>query len=478
MSLSPEAPSRVPSAAVPATKHRPLPPALRRRVEALARRTGTPGIAVGVLHKGIAHAGGVGVTNLDAPVPVDENTLFQIGSTTKTFTATAAMKLVERGKLALDRPVRRWVRDLELPEERATRRATLEHLFTHTGGWLGDHWAHTGRGDDALAKVVESLRKVPQLTPLGEVWSYNNAGFYLAGRVLELVTGKPYEQVIAEMLFRPLGMERSFFFAEDAIAYPVAAGHAKVKGRQVVLRPWGLPRSVNPAGGIVSSVLDQLRWARFHLGDGTTPQGKRLLRRSTLRLMQQPHAPAGGMADAVGISWLLRDVDGVRLVGHGGTTYGQLSAFAMVPERGFAITILTNSMTGRAVYGGLQRWALEHFLGILDRDPRVRTLPPRELAEYGGRYRPAGSPWAIAVRASRGGLVAAYIRPKSVKAADVAGQIPPPMRLGFFAEDRARVLDGPLKGGRVEFLRDPRGRITWMRFGGRIHKRSGTGDRR
>src|SRR5919107_1550561 len=103
-----EAPTRL--------KTRPIDPALARFVRARMRDTGTPGVAVGVLHKGRAYGSGFGVTSIAAPDPVDEETLFQIGSTGKTFTATAVMRLVERGDLELDVPGRRYLRELELKD--------------------------------------------------------------------------------------------------------------------------------------------------------------------------------------------------------------------------------------------------------------------------------------------------------------------------------------------------------------------------
>jgi len=110
-----------------------------------------PGVALGVVWDGRDFMAGFGVTNVDHPLSVDGDTLFQIGSTTKTFTGTAAMRLVEMGKLDLDTPIRQYLRALRLADEEATARVNLRHLFTHTGGWVGDYFLDTGPGDDALA---------------------------------------------------------------------------------------------------------------------------------------------------------------------------------------------------------------------------------------------------------------------------------------------------------------------------------------
>src|SRR5207244_1574033 len=113
------------------------------------------------------------VTNLEHPLPVDADTLFQIASITKTMTATVIMRLVERGVLDLDAPVRRYLPEFKLRDDDVAKRATLRHLVTHTGGWLGDCFADFGKGDDALALYVAAMAELEQLTPLGEIWHYS-----------------------------------------------------------------------------------------------------------------------------------------------------------------------------------------------------------------------------------------------------------------------------------------------------------------
>src|SRR5439155_16593380 len=139
-----------------------------------------------------------------------------------------------------DAPVRRYVPEFRLRNAEAERKASIRHLLPHTGGWLGDYFEDSGRGDDALAKVVEKLGKIKQLTPLGEVWSYNNAGFYIAGRVIERVTKKPYEAALKELILDPLGLKQSYFFAEDVLTKRVVAGHVThpKTGKSTVVPTW------------------------------------------------------------------------------------------------------------------------------------------------------------------------------------------------------------------------------------------------
>ncbi len=259
-------------------------------ITAEMERWHVPGVAVGILHNGGTYTAGFGVTNVDHPLAVDSDTLFQIGSTTKTITATIAMRLVEAGKLSLDMPIRGYLPELRLSDESVAERVTLRHCFTHTGGWLGDYFDDTGDGDDALARYVAQMADLPQLTPLGEIWSYNNAGFGLAGRVIEAVTGQPYEDVARQLVLEPLGMEMSFFGAADSITHRCAVGHTVLdaedpeKARAEVARPWALARNANCVGGLISTVKDQLRYARFHLGDGLAESGERLLTPESMAL--------------------------------------------------------------------------------------------------------------------------------------------------------------------------------------------------
>src|SRR5215216_32932 len=161
---------------------------------------GIPGVAIGVLDGGEETVRGFGVTSVEHPLDVDGDTLFQIGSITKTFTCTVVMRLVEEGRLDLDAPLRTYLPELRLRDEDVASRVTMRHLLTHTGGWVGDYFDDTGPGDDALGRMCERLVDLPQETPLGELWAYNNAGFYLAGRIVEVVVGRPFEHVLRELV--------------------------------------------------------------------------------------------------------------------------------------------------------------------------------------------------------------------------------------------------------------------------------------
>ncbi|HYW23372.1 MAG TPA: serine hydrolase [Terriglobales bacterium] len=440
---------------------------LRERLAAAAERIGVPGAAAGVLLDGREEYAYHGVTSVENPLPVDATTLFQVGSTTKTFTATALLRLVEQGRVELSAPVRRYVPELRLRDEDAAERVTVLQLLNHTAGWAGDHFLDTGDGDDALARYVESMAELDQVSRPGTIASYNNAALSLAGRVVERVTGLPYETALRELVLDPLGMEQSSLVPADVMSRRFAAGHTQVDGTVRVARPWRLPRAANAAGGLASSAADQLRYARFHLGEG-----EGLLRRDTLELMRRPTASLGGgaLGDEVGISWLLRMAGGERLAGHGGSTNGQQSAFVMVPGRGFAITVLTNSDRGAQLHRELVRWALDAYAGVVERDPEPLALSPAELAAYAGEY---GTDIGLLTLAVDGGDLVARVRyaPAALARLRVVFEVPreelPPMPLRVLPGDGYVVADGESKGTRGRFVRRD-GLVVGIYFGGRV----------
>jgi CubicO group peptidase (beta-lactamase class C family) len=416
--------------------------------------TATPGVAVAILQEGEEHAAGFGVTSTENPLEVTPDTLFQIGSITKTFTGTVAMVLVERGELDLDAPLRTYLPELELADATVAERVTTRHLLTHTGGWEGDYFDDFGAGDDALARMIDALVSVPQLTPLGEIWSYNNAGFYLAGRVIEVVAQTTYEQAVQELLLDPLEMKNTFFFPEDVMTRRFAVGHHRSdEGPPPVARPWPIGRAHHAAGALASSVRELVRWGRFHMSDGGG-----VLARATLDEMQRSQLHVGSIFDEIGITWAIANRNGRRVLSHGGGTSGQIAFFGFLPDEGSVLTVLTNHQRGAEVV----KAATETF-GIGDPERVAIDLDP---SEYIGTYTSALVD--VELRREDGSLLLVYTPKGGFPRKDSPpAPGPPPAPAAFYAEDRLFVPEGPLKGTEAEFLRDPDGRIAWFRFGGR-----------
>ena len=445
-----------------------------------AAELGVVGATAGVLLDGEATTAFTGVTSVENPLEVDGRTLFQFGSTGKTYTATALMILAEQGKVDVDAPVRTYVPELTLRDKDVQEKVTVLQLLNHTAGWQGDAMTDTGDGDDALDKYVALMADLQQESPLGSTVSYNNASLSLAGLVIAKVTGSVYEQAIRDLLFTPLGLADTWFRPNDIMSRRFACGHnTQDDGRVTVARPWALPRGNAPAGGMSATIGDQLAWARFHLGDGKAADGTRVLSEASLARMQQPTVDMAGSAlgDAVGISWLLKDVGGVRQVSHGGTTNGQFSDFTMVPERGFAVTCMTNTSPGGPhLYEAVTAWALEHHLGVKAVSPVPVDRSDSELTPFIGSFETIAA--AVEVTIDKGMLQAAVtIKPAMANQLREAGEDVPeqqPFRLGMLSDgDQYVVVGGIGDGMRGYFTRDAAGKVAGVHLGGRLATRVG-----
>jgi CubicO group peptidase (beta-lactamase class C family) len=454
--------------------------ALQESVIRARRERDVPGVSVGVFVDGVEHYAYDGVTSVRDPLPVDEDTLFQFGSTGKTYTATAMMRLVERGDIELDKPVREYLPEFELADEEAAHTVTILNLLNHTAGWEGDLSDNTGEGDDALERYVSLMRNLRQVYPPGAAVSYNNASLSVAGRILERITGTTYEQAVKDLVLEPLGLQDTLFFMTEIMMRRFAVGHSREDdGTIKPAKVWAMPRGGAPAGGMSATARDQIAWARFHLGDGTAPDGTRLLSAETIGQMQQPtvSVPGSAIGDHIGISWLLRDIGDTRLVAHGGTTVGQYSEFVMAPSQQFAVIAMTNcGPNGHQFNERVVSWALKHYLGVVEEEPVPLKLPNDALAEYAGIYETIVAHCEVTV--DDGHLIAKVrIKPEMKETLRAAGEnvdeeSPPiPVALLAGAKDRYIVPDGPAKGTKGFFSRDESGAVTGVHLGGRLATR-------
>jgi CubicO group peptidase (beta-lactamase class C family) len=435
-----------------------------------------PGLAVGVLRNDEVQTWGYGVASLETGVAVRPDTLFQVGSFSKVFCATLVMTLVDEGRLDLDTPVVEYLPELTLADAQALGALTMRHLLSHTSGIFGDDFSDHGMGDDALAKAVANFGSLRQYTPPGTSWAYCNSGFDLAGRVVEQLLGMPYEQAMRERVFGPLGLERTFFFAHEAIAYSVAVGHTlpDPAGREhAVTRDYYMARRSNPCGGIISTVGDLLAFARFHLGDPPTGSGQaavgdtRVLSAESIKAMQQEQTKAANFVDAWGIGWDISYVDGVTVIGHGGSTNGFQALLKVVPDRQFAIAMLSNGTLGAATVRSVAEWALEHYCGLRVTSPTTISLSEAQLLRVAGTYTQDQMTGTIAVH--NGGLIIDVKAPKEEGAEPQ--QVLPPITLKPISALEFLAIDGPFAGMRVDFIPGEGDSIRFVRLGGRLADR-------
>ena len=289
------------------------------------------GVAFGLSKNGASQRRAFGLTNIDNPQAVTPDTVFPIASISKTVVGTAMMRLHDQGVVDVEAPVREYLTDFQVGDPVATRDVRIWHLLTHTPGWEGQ-LGTPDRGSATLASFTQGLTDLSQLARPGEVWSYNNAGWGVAGRVLEVATESTIGEALHDLVFEPLGLDRAFSRTGEAMTYRFAAPHREQGGRTVVNHSFQLPANVS-AGGCVMSVENMIRYLEFHLGDGTTPDGMRLLSRASLEAMRTARIQKNSSTDTMGLGWHLRALNGVLTAQHGGTLGGHCLHAQLVPER-------------------------------------------------------------------------------------------------------------------------------------------------
>lgn len=416
-----------------------------------------PGVAIGVYHKGQFRTASFGITNVDHPQRVSADTLFQIGSITKTMTGTIMMRLVEQGKLDLDAPVRKYLPLFTVKDEAVSANVKVRHLLTHMSGWVGDYFSDTGEGNNALDLVVAEMAELEQLAPLNTVYSYNNSGFYVLGLIIEKVTGDTLANAMQSMIFNDIGLAHSYIKPTDVMTKSYVVGHSASSNGLTVASPWALYRAAWAVGGGVMTAGDMLKYAAFHLGDGTNSNGKQILKKSSLEAMQALQAPKSGTEDAVGITWHLSSIGGEKTISHGGSTNGQQAYLLMLPQRDFAITILSNAGSAYALHNKINAFALEQYFDLKNALPKSQTLSQGDLTEYEGHY---SRPFVdLKISVSEGRLLIQTVPKQSFLGEEILPP-PPPEVFNFFEKDRVISEDGNRK---AEFIRLEDGSIGWFR---------------
>ncbi len=364
------------------------------RLPALLDQYEVPGAAVAVDLGGEVVAHGAGVLNLSTGVEVNTDTLFQIGSITKLWTATLVMQLADEGLINLDAPIRSRLPEFRIADESAASAITVRQLLNHTAGFEGDIFTDTGRDDDCVEKYVATLGDVPQLFSPGQLFSYNNAGYCVLGRLVEVVRGKPFGTCLHEHLFTPLGLTHAAHGADDAILHRTAVGHLRPTPEDP-MQPapvWSLAPSNSPAGSMLAMrPQDLLAFARMHLDGGRAGDGTVVLSEATAKAMREREVELprlGVMGDAWGLGWEIFDGAGTGVIGHDGTTIGQAAFLRLVPEHDLAVTLLTNG--GKPI--GLYREIVGHVLRELA-DVGLPAMPvpaadpqPVDAGRYVGTY--------------------------------------------------------------------------------------------
>ena len=361
------------------------------------KQKNTPGAVIVVVSGDqVVYQKAFGVANVETNAPMQPEMLFRLGSTTKMFTAAALLSLAEKDKIKLNEPVGTRVKGLD-PKIAAV---TPHHLLSNSAGFR-DFAAPVLSNDDAsLGNMLRAWKDDIFFAEQGEIYSYSSAGFWLSGFVIEDIYGKPYADAMDELIFKPVGMERTTFRPFLAITYPFATGHALDNGKPAIIRPMFNNTAMWPAGSIFSNAKDLSRWVIALLNDGRVG-GQQLLSTSLVNQLKGHHVGVPGEKDSYyGYGLTVFKFKDLEFVAHGGFSRGYGSMIQMVPAKKFAVIVLTNK-SGETMRRTLNK-ATEIGLGIKDDGQQptetVAALTAAEMNEYVGTYSHAPQTWEVSIK--------------------------------------------------------------------------------
>jgi CubicO group peptidase (beta-lactamase class C family) len=394
-------------------------------VNTALREWNVPGLAVTVVKDGkVVHSKGYGVRKVGGTEPVDEHTLFAIGSISKSFTAMALGQLVDEGKLSWDDPVTQYLPYFQLHDPYVTREFTLRDLLSHRSGlpevcggilWYGS--------DYSREEVLKRLRYIKPVSSFRGTFAYQSVTYMAAGEVVHAVSGKSWDDFIRERIFTPLGMKESHSLYRDLKkSKNLALPHVRIDGAPVAIA-YRDSDALGAGGSIMSNAHDMARYMQLLLAEGQH-EGKKLYSEKVARELFTPQMliplrPSGHpqlkalnpMFSAYGFGWFLRDYRGRMLVSHSGGMDGMAAVVMLVPEEKLGITVLSHQDGG--IFNAVALRLLDAWLGAPATDwsglllkfraeheqkakaaeaelvaARVQgTKPSLELGRYAGNYR-------------------------------------------------------------------------------------------
>ena len=428
-----------------------------------------PGAAIGLAYGDVRETATFGITNVDDPQSISRETLFQIGSISKTYTATALMHLIEVGKIKLDDLLRTFIPEFTVADPVVSAEVKIRNLVTHTTGFEVDPPIEGTDGDDALALLMGDTSQLPQIAPLDGPFSYSNLNAAVLGRVLEVIDDRVFEEVIQDYVFDRLGLRNSYYDATTISALPHAVGHdVDDAGKAIVLTEgFELPRIARPAGGITSSIEDLLTFGMFHgsIGDDISD----VITAESVADMQSELVPGGSLGqircDGIGVAWFTFERDGVKLIAHGGGTVGQQSLLVIAPDENFVFAMLTNADSGSDLVLMAARWMLNHHLGtsVLDDKPGQEVDAAGVTDCFGTYTGPDGYSMTVET-----GFVAEG--PPRIVILDNSGE--EPVFLDSL-EDDVWFSQGTYSREYVDFVRNDQGNVGWIRVSGRLTPKVG-----
>jgi CubicO group peptidase (beta-lactamase class C family) len=365
---------------------------IREQAVAYCEANNLPGFVAGVYHAGeqivVAH----GTANVATSAPMLEDTGFLFGSVTKVLTTTLVLQQLDRGLMDIDTPVVKHLPEFALTAPGAADRILVRHLISHTNGIDADLFFPDAKGRDALKIYVNGLASsCGTLFEPGEQLSYSNGGMIVAGRLLEVVTGMPFPDLLERDLYAPAGMQDSSTSADQAILRSTAVGHF-VDPETMAAKPTGmfmLPDTWGPAGGTpIGTTSDLLTFGRTHLAGGVSPSGKRVLSTESTALMQQVwHDMATPNIPPMGLGWVRYPFGDTTVLAMSGASPGGVAILCVVPEHDLVFTAFGNTPGAIMLQDQILQRLLSEHLGVQIRTVVTDLEQDVDLTPYLGTYR-------------------------------------------------------------------------------------------
>ena len=420
--------------------------ALEKVVLEELKATNTPGAAVAIVSGDrVIFAKGFGLANVETGAQVSPDMLFRLGSTTKMFTGAALVTLAAQGKIKLDEPIGTYVKGLT-PK---LARITTHQLISNSGGVADFQAPFISNDDESLARMALAWKDDAVFAEPGQVYSYSSPGFWLAGHVIEAVTGKPYADAMSELVFQPLGMTHTTLRPLVAMTYPLAQAH-QVNGKEPpqIMRPTFNNVAQWPAGSIYSSVNELSRFVIAMLNGGRV-EGKQLLLPDVVAKLPGKYISMPGEESVhYGYGLLNFEQRGVRVLMHGGFSRGYGSMIQMMPEQRIAFIVTTNKSGG--TLPRTRDKAMELLLPLKPETPEkpktAGALSAAEIANFSGKYVNGPQTWEIYIK--EGKLF--FKNPGG----DLALSRTAPYRLSFGAAMENDLMFVPNARGEIEYVFD------------------------
>ena len=356
---------------------------IERTIEQVRADWKIPGMGVSLYKDGkVILSKGYGVKNLETGAPVDEHTLFQIGSVSKSFTAAVLAQLVDEGLLSWDDRVKQHLPDFEMYDPWVSENLQVKDLTSHRTGLRDDIGTYLGNLGYDRDDIYHMLKLMPPAYTFRGDYQYNNITFIPAAMIIEKLTGKSWEENVRERIFKPLGMDESTLNGEG-FGPALADGRAALpytferKGREMNIWPmygdeqalWWLT-VIGPAGSLCSTPTDLIKWAVFHMNNGKVGD-KQVISEKQMNFLHRGVTITSQTPDKTnlyGHCWFIEQTRKGRLYFHTGTTWGMTTICAFVPEMDFAMTIQVNSEAPSEARHAILRRAIDLFLGYADYD--------------------------------------------------------------------------------------------------------------